>query len=270
MRGRIGSVTLTNLQFVNNSAPTLVRFEGPLESVVIDSLSARGNNITENLVRIQDTLNSLTAKSWCVCAREPVPDVDLLCSAAAPRSGVTVEGVRNSCGPFTTVITAKCTSVFCTEMTSTTTGVTPRTPPGTVGSTPTSPTTSSTMGTSGGTSTSSVNLVSTTAPTTTTTDGGAASTTTSSVVAASTGDVADDGTGVIIGASVGGAIAAFLLVGGVLFFVCRSRKSAGAAAGTEMGSASPTGNYGSVSALLEQSNKGATDQYGASSLNQLS
>jgi hypothetical protein len=75
---------------------------------------------------------------------------------------------------------------------------------------------------------------------------------------------------VIIGASVGGAIAAFLLVGGVLFFECRSRKSAGAAAGTEMGSASPTGNYGSVSALLEQSNKGATDQYGASSLNQLS
>jgi hypothetical protein len=219
MRGRIGSVTLTNLQFVNNSAPTLVRFEGPLESVVLDSLFARGNNITENLVRIQDALANLTAQSWCVCAREPVPDVDLLCSAAAPR--VTVEGVRNSCGPFTTGITAICTSAFCTEMTSTSTGVTT----GTVASTPS--TTSFTTGTSGGTSTSSVNLVTTTtAGSTTASTSGAAST--SIVVAASTGGLADDGTGVIIGASVGGAIAAVLLVGGVLFFVCRSRKSAAA------------------------------------------
>jgi hypothetical protein len=258
MRGRIGSVILTNLQFVDNAAPTLVRFEGPIGSVLLDSLSARGNNVTENLVRIQGTLNSLTAQAWCVCAPERVPAVVLLCSGVG-RQGVKVESLRYSCGQSASGTTPTCTSAFCTAGTSTPLS----------SSTLTSSDTSTAVPTTGSSATSvpaSTSGSTTASPTTTTTTAGD----TSSVVAASTGGVGDDGTGVIIGASVGGAIAAVLLVGGVLFFACRSRKSAAAAAGTEMGSASPAGNYGSVSKLLEQSNKGAADQYGASSLSELS
>jgi hypothetical protein len=242
VRGRIGSVELTNLQFVDNSAPTLVRFEGTIGSVVLDSLSVRGNNVTENLVRIQGTLNNLTAQSWCVCAPERVPAVVLLCSTALGRQGANVENVRHSCGQSASGTTPTCTSPFCTGTTSTSTVPVASTPlvatPTAGTSTPLSSSTlissdtSTAVPTTGSSDTSATSVPASTSgsttaiPTTTTTTAGG----TSSVVAASAGGVGDDGTGVIIGASVGGAIAAVLLVGGVLFFVCRSRKSAAAAA----------------------------------------